>query len=115
MSRSPEDYLNHILDEADYLLAHSRNLNKDEFLQNETLKRSFVRSLEIIGEATKNLPESFKAKHSQISWRTMAGMRDKLIHNYFGVDYEIVWDAVINEIPNLKEKISQIIDETRNS
>jgi uncharacterized protein with HEPN domain len=115
MSRSPEDYLQHILDEADYLLAHSRNLKKDDFLQDETLKRSFVRSLEIIGEATKNLPASFKAEHSQVSWRSMAGMRDKLIHNYFGVDYDIVWDAIIHEIPDLKVKISQIMDETRNN
>lgn len=66
--------------------------------------------MEIIGEATKNLPASFKEKHSQISWRTMAGMRDKLIHNYFGVDYHIVWDAVINEIPNLKASIIEIIN-----
>ncbi len=110
MSRSPKDYLQHILDEIEYLLKHSHHLNKDEFLQDETLKRSFVRSLEIIGEATKNLPASFKAKHSQISWRTMAGMRDKLIHNYFGVDYHIVWDAVINEIPNLKANIAEMIN-----
>ena len=91
MSRSPEDYLQHILDEAEYLFQSSQNLSKEDFLKDETLKRAYIRSLEVIGEASKKLPDSFKTEHSEIAWRRMAGMRDKLIHNYFGVDYDIVW------------------------
>lgn len=113
MSRSPEDYLQHILDETEYLFQSSQKLNKQDFLKDETLKRAYIRSLEVIGEATKNLPDSFKAEHPEISWRSMAGMRDKLIHNYFGVDYDIVWSAIIDEIPHVKEKIKKILNEIR--
>ena len=112
MSHSPKDYLKHILDETEYLLQSSHNLSKEDFLNNETLKRAYTRSLEIIGEATKNLPDAFKAEHPEISWRRMAGMRDKLIHNYFGVDYDVVWNAIIDEIPNLKVKIKSILNQT---
>jgi len=69
----------------------------DGTLDDETLKRAFVRSIEIIGEAVKKIPSDFKQKYSHIEWRTMAGMRDKLIHDYFGIDYEIVWDVVTNK------------------
>jgi len=113
MSRSPEDYLQHIWDETDYLFQSSHNLSKTDFFKDETLKRAYVRSLEIIGEATKNLPDSFKAKYPEVAWRRMAGMRDKLIHNYFGVDYDIVWNAIVDEIPNLKANIQKILNEIK--
>jgi len=109
MSRYPKDYLQHILDEVEYLLSFSQGLNKDEFFGNETLKRAFTRSLEIIGEATKNLPESFKREYAEIPWRRMAGIRDKLIHQYFGIDYDIVWNIVANEIPDLKLRLEKIM------
>lgn len=89
---------------------HQSGTSKDELLDNETLKRAVVRSLEIIGEATKKIPADFKVKWSEISWRNMAGMRDKLIHDYMGVNYSIVWDVVKNIIPVLKEQIEKIID-----
>ena len=111
MSRSPKDYLLHILDETSYILETSKNLKKEEFDKNETLKRSFVRSLEVMGEATKNLPEDFRVKYPQIPWRRMAGMRDKLIHDYFGIDYDLVWDVVKNQIHNLNLEITKIINE----
>lgn len=111
MSRSPSDFLRHIFDEINYLIATSQGLTKEDFLGNETLKRSFTRSLEIIGEASKNLPESFRAKHPQIPWRKMAGMRDKLIHDYFGVDYDVVWDVIHSEIPRLAHHIQQLLEQ----
>lgn len=111
MSRSPRDYLLHILDETRYIIEASDNLAKEEFYNNETLKRSFVRSLEVMGEATKNLPEDFRAKYPQIPWRRMAGMRDKLIHDYFGIDYDVVWDVVKTQIDNLNFEITKIINE----
>jgi uncharacterized protein with HEPN domain len=61
--------------------------------------RAFVRSIEIIGEATKKIPSEFKEKYAHLEWRAMAGMRDKLIHDYLGMDYDIVWDVVIDKIP----------------
>ncbi len=90
MSKQPKEYLNHILDEINYLISASDNLDQDEFMRSETLQRSFSRSIEIIGEATKKLSKEFTDEYPNIDWKSMAAMRDKLIHDYFGVDYEIV-------------------------
>jgi len=111
MSPSGLEYLRHILDEIDYIESTSRNIDKDVFLADETLKRSFVRSIEIIGEAAKKVQADFKEKHSDIEWKRIAGMRDQLIHHYFGVDYHIVWDVAKNKLPELKQKISRIISD----
>ena len=110
MSFEPHDYLSHILAEADYLLAASEHLTSTDFVTDETLQRAFVRSLEIIGEAAKKVPDSFRAEHPDVEWRAMAGMRDRLIHDYFGVDYEIVWDVVENRIPELRRQIATILE-----
>jgi uncharacterized protein with HEPN domain len=109
MSRLPTEYLQHIIDEIDYLEGACCDLNQEEFLGDETLKRSFVRSIEIIGEATKKLPDDFKNKHDDIPWKRIAGMRDRLIHDYFGVDYSIVWDVVKNKLPELKRQVRKIV------
>ena len=81
------------------------------FLQDETLKRAVVRSLEIIGEASKKIPADFKLKWNSIEWKSMAGMRDRLIHDYMGINYSIVWDVLKNKIPDLSTQIEQVIQE----
>lgn len=108
--KSPLNYIRHIQSEALYLHKESRNISRDIFLNNETLKRAFIRSIEIIGEATKNIDSEFKQKYSKLDWKKMAGMRDRLIHAYFDVDYFIVWDIVINKIPDLLKRIEEIIE-----
>src|ERR1035437_7432459 len=110
MSKQPIEFLKHIADECSYLLSVNNNLSKDEFLDNETLKRAVVRSLEIIGEATKKIPADYKVKWSSIQWKNMAGMRDRLIHDYMGINYSIVWDVVRNKIPELYEQIVDVIE-----
>ncbi len=80
MSRSVREYLEHILDETDYLLDQMLSLDKDTFLQDETRKRAYVRSLEIIGEAAKHIPDEVRQRYGMIEWRAIAGMRDRLIH-----------------------------------
>jgi len=108
MSHSPKDFLGHILIEANFILESCQGLNKEQLVNDPTLKRAVVRSLEIIGEATKNLSDEFKQQHPEIPWRQMAGMRDKLIHAYFGVDYDVVWDVITQEVPQLCEDIATI-------
>lgn len=111
MSKQPKEYLKHILDEIEYLETSSADLEEEVFMHSETLQRAFARSVGIIGEATKKLPKDFTKRYPGVDWKLMAGMRDKLIHDYFGVDYAIVWDVVKNEIPQLKTKVEEIVRE----
>jgi uncharacterized protein with HEPN domain len=78
-------------------------------VEDETLKRAVVRSLEIIGEASKKIPNDFKLKWNTIQWKNMAGMRDRLIHDYIGVNYAIVWDVIKNKIPDMHKQISEFV------
>lgn len=110
MSKSEKEYLKHILDEMDYLLDSSYEISEERFMRDATLQRAYTRSLEIIGEAVKGLSEEFRNKYPNMDWKGMAGMRDRLIHHYFGVDYEIVWDVVKNEIPTLKKQLREILE-----
>jgi len=109
MPLSARDYLQHILDEIVYVLKSSQGLDKPTFMQDETLKRAYVRSIEVIGEAVKQIHEPLRQKYSSIEWRAIAGMRDRLIHGYFGVDYDIVWDVITNKLPALEQEIQQMI------
>lgn len=110
MSLSYTDFLKHILDEINFILSKTENLSQESFNNDEVLKRAVIRSREIIGEACKKLPEEFRAKYPHVDWKEIAGTRDKLIHNYFGVDYDIVWDIIQNELPELNSDISRILN-----
>jgi len=104
-------YLIHILQEIEYLTTESLKISFEQFAADETRKRAFVRSLEIIGEAVKNIPDSVRQKYPDIAWRKIAGMRDKLIHFYFGVNYQLIWSLVNNDLPILRGQIQQILSE----
>ena len=106
MFKEPKEYLKHIQDECSYIISVTEHLAFEDFMANETLKRAVVRSLEIIGEATKKIPADIKLKQNSIPWKNMAGMRDRLIHDYIGVNYTIVWDVMINKIPEIQAQIS---------
>lgn len=105
MPKLPKEFLNHIADECSYLMGIQQNLEKETFLEDETLKRAVARSLEVIGEAAKNIPADYQKQFTSIPWKSMAGMRDRLIHHYFGVNYHIVWDVLKNKIPELDAAI----------
>ncbi len=95
-------FIKHILEEISFLKEESKDLEYDGLLGNETLKRAFARSIEIIGEASKNISPEFKKKHLEVEWSRIAGMRDKLIHEYFGVDWEIVWNVIESKLPEFE-------------
>lgn len=110
MSKQYLELLRHILDECHYIqdtITEEKTL--DDLLENETLKRAIVRSLEVIGEATKKIPGDIKYQWKEIEWKSMAGMRDKLIHDYFGINYTIVWDVIRNKIPILTQQIEKLL------
>jgi uncharacterized protein with HEPN domain len=110
MSKEPILYLKHILDECGFILSViSTDMTKENLLEDETLKRAMVRSLEIIGEASKKIPADVKLNWNTIQWKNMAGMRDRLIHDYMGINYTIVWDVVHNKVPELSKQIAAVI------
>lgn len=107
--RDDKIYLHHILDAISKIEEYINKINSEAFLKNTLIQDGVIRQIEIIGEATKNLSENTRSKNSKIPWKDLAGMRDKLIHGYFGVDIEAVWDTAIKDIPALKSNIEKIL------
>lgn len=109
MSPSHDELVRHILDEVNFLLSDAAEINESQFMNDGCRQRAYVRSLEIIGEASKQVPEAFKSKHPEVAWRAMARMRDKLIHHYFGVDYPLVWNTITSDLPELRKKLAMML------
>jgi uncharacterized protein with HEPN domain len=111
LTKDDSVFLRHILDEIDFLEESGEGVGFGDLIKNKEKQRAWLRSLEVIGEATKNLSAGFREKHPEVEWRKVAGLRDKLIHHYFGVKWEIVWDAVKNEMPGIRLKIEVMLKE----
>lgn len=105
-------FLQHILDSITRIESFTRTAVKKRFLNDEMMQSAIIRQIEIIGEAVKNLPIGFTQKYPLVQWGAIAGTRDKLIHHYFGVDLDLIWDVVVQkELPKLKSQIEKILKE----
>ncbi len=102
-------FVKHILENIEDIEKFSKNLSEKEFEKDVLKQKAIIRSIEVIGEATKNIPDSFKEKYPKISWKDIVGTRDKLIHHYFGVDLNSVWKVVKEDIPELKTQLLDIL------
>ena len=108
-ARDYRDYLHDILDAVNDIESFVSGLTYDEFIKDRKTLNAVVRSIEIIGEASKNIPAPIKAQYKGLPWKQMAGMRDKLIHAYFGIDTETLWKAAKSNVPSLKVPIQKIL------
>lgn len=102
-------FIKHIEDSIKDLESFVKEMSKKDFLKNKIIQSAVIRQIEVIGEATKNISDNFKKKYPKIEWKIISGMRDKLIHHYFGVDLEQVWLVVKKDIPVLKKEINFIL------
>ncbi|HEC86598.1 MAG TPA: DUF86 domain-containing protein [Thermoplasmatales archaeon] len=109
MPRDYKAYLRDILEAIGRIERYTENMNFEDFSNNELIQDGVIRNLEIIGEAVKNLPDDIKKDYPEVEWRKIAGLRDILIHAYFGVDLEVIWDIVKNKVPELKRMVKKIL------
>jgi uncharacterized protein with HEPN domain len=98
-----------ILTAVEKIKRYLLNMNRREFLNDDKTIDAVVRNLEIIGEASKQLPESFKNAYSDIAWQAMAGLRNRIVHAYFGIDLLLIWEIIQNDLPILETQLKQII------
>jgi len=106
--RDLRDYINDLIEACEDILSFTKGMSYSDFAGDKKTVNAVIRSLEVIGEASKQLPMSFRDNYPDVPWKQMAGMRDKLIHEYFGIDKQMVWQAVEKHIPGILPLIKEI-------
>lgn len=113
MKRDISLYLADILENIDDTKQFISGLSFEKFSSNKLVANAVVRSIEVIGEAAKHVPENIRAMQPTVPWKDMAGMRDKCIHDYVGIDYEVVWTAIVDELPKIRPHLQALLEELR--
>lgn len=111
MPRDYNVYLEDIVEAIAKIHRYTTNLSQEGFTKDEKTLDAVVRNLEVIGEAVKKVPAKIRSKHPEVEWKRIAGLRDILIHEYFGIDVEIIWDIVQNKLPVLEQQVKQLLSE----
>jgi uncharacterized protein with HEPN domain len=111
MKRNYKLFLQDIIDAMESIQEFLGDMNLNELINDDKTSSAIIMKFGIIGEATKHLPDELKEKHPEIPWKNMSGMRDRLIHAYFGIDHDLVWKAIETEIPKLKPQLKKILRE----
>ena len=115
MKKDPKIFVGHIFDSILAIESHTKNMTKREFLNDIKTQDAVERRILILGEATKNLDDKFRSTYSDVDWKSVAGMRDVIVHQYFGTDVDLVWNTIQKDIPVLKKQIIEIQDELEKS
>jgi len=110
MKKDPTIFLKHILESIEHIDSYIKGLDEEDFLKSEEKQDAVIRRLEILGEAVRNLPEEFRAKYPDIEWNKAMATRNILIHNYFGIELDIVWDTITQSLPNFKKQIEVLLN-----
>ena len=109
--RSPTLLLQDMLESAQKIKIYTADIDYDNFLKDEKTKDAVARNFEIIGEAANRLPSEFKDKHPEIKWNRIRGFRNRIVHHYFGIDFEIVWSIIENDLKFLIKQLSELLEE----